>query len=60
MHDERHKGSAEAPPEPVRKLPYEAPRILVREPIEAFAGVCAPSPPAKASVIACPLGPIGS
>ena len=43
-----------------RKKAYEAPRILSREPLEAVAAVCAPSPPAKANPGACPSGPISS
>jgi hypothetical protein len=42
------------------KRPYEAPRILFREPLEAVAALCAPTPPAKATRGACPLGPISS
>ena len=39
---------------------YEAPRILYREPLEAMAAVCAPSPPAKSNPGFCPQGPISS
>jgi hypothetical protein len=42
------------------KKPYEAPRILSREPLEAVAAVCSPAPPAKANPGACPSGPISS
>jgi len=42
------------------RKPYEAPRILSREPLEAVAAVCSPSPPAKANPGACPSGPISS
>ena len=42
------------------KKPYEPPRILSREPLEAVAAVCSPSPPAKANPGACPSGPISS
>lgn len=42
------------------KRPYERPRILSREPLEAVAAVCAPSPPAKANPGSCPSGPIAS
>jgi hypothetical protein len=42
------------------KKAYEAPRILSREPLEAVAAVCSPSPPAKANPGACPSGPISS
>lgn len=45
---------------PVIRLPYEPPRILLREPLEAMAAVCAPSPPAKGNPGFCPQGPISS
>ena len=51
------------PPEPETrgaKKPYERPRILSREVLEAVAGVCAPSPPAKSNAGTCPMGPISS
>ena len=41
-------------------LPWEPPRILYREPLEAIAAVCAPAPPAKGNPGFCPLGPISS
>jgi hypothetical protein len=43
-----------------RRRPYERPRILYREPLEAMASVCAPHPPAKANPGLCPTGPISS
>jgi hypothetical protein len=51
---------AKIAPAPEGKKPYEAPRILSREPLEAVAAVCAPSPPAKANPGQCSLGPISS
>jgi len=42
------------------KRPYEPPRILSREPLEAVAAVCSPAPPAKANPGVCPSGPIAS
>lgn len=42
------------------KRPYEPPRILYREPLEAMAAVCAPRPPAKGNVVVCSQGPISS
>jgi len=39
---------------------YERPRILSREPLEAVAAVCAPTPPAKGNPGVCPTGPISS
>jgi hypothetical protein len=45
-------------PSPPAKKPYEPPRIVSREPLEAVAAVC--SPPGKANPGACPTGPISS
>jgi hypothetical protein len=42
------------------KRPYERPRILSRESLEAVAAVCAPAPPAKSNPGMCPQGPISS
>ncbi|HYG60967.1 MAG TPA: hypothetical protein VEL74_00170 [Thermoanaerobaculia bacterium] len=42
------------------RRPYEPPRILYREPLEAMAAVCAPTPPAKGNPGFCPQGPISS
>jgi hypothetical protein len=42
------------------RRPYQAPRILFREPLEAMAAICAPHPPAKANKGLCPMGPISS
>lgn len=39
---------------------YTPPRILDRQPLEAMAAVCAPSPPAKGNPGFCPQGPISS
>lgn len=46
--------------EEIAKRPYERPRILSREPLEAVAAVCAPAPPAKGNPGACSQGPIAS
>jgi len=44
-----------------RKKPYEAPRIVLREALEAGAFICAgESNVGKTDNIACPAGPIGS
>jgi hypothetical protein len=43
-----------------RKRRYQPPCILYREPLEAMAAVCAPSPPAKSNPGFCPQGPISS
>jgi hypothetical protein len=47
-------------PEAPGRRRYEPPRILYREPLEAMAAVCAPSPPAKGNPGFCPQGPISS
>lgn len=57
MNDES-SGTGRAEPRSRRR--YEAPRILYREPLEAMAAVCAPSPPAKNNPGFCPQGPISS
>ncbi|MEA2602880.1 MAG: hypothetical protein QOF89_3872 [Acidobacteriota bacterium] len=40
--------------------PYERPRILSREPLEAVAAVCSPAGVAKSNPGLCPSGPISS
>ena len=52
--DSQDKPGSPAPP----KKPYDPPRILSREPLEAVAAVC--SPPGKANPGLCPSGPISS
>jgi hypothetical protein len=47
------------PAAPARRA-YERPRILYREPLEAMAAVCSPSPPAKGNPGFCSQGPISS
>ena len=42
------------------RRPYSPPRILSREPLEAMAAICRPTPPAKANAGACPMGPVNS
>jgi hypothetical protein len=44
----------------VERKPYSPPRILSREPLEAMAAICRPTPPAKANAGACPMGPVNS
>ncbi len=41
-----------------KRRPYEPPRIVSREPLEAVATVC--TAPGKADPFACPAGPIQS
>ncbi|HEV3076558.1 MAG TPA: hypothetical protein VHB47_19200 [Thermoanaerobaculia bacterium] len=55
----RMPGARETPETTVRR-PYQAPRILFREPLEAMAAICSPHPPAKANKGLCPMGPISS
>jgi hypothetical protein len=54
--DQERRGTGDA----LGRRPYESPRILYREPLEAMAAVCAPSPPAKSNPGFCPQGPIAS
>lgn len=42
------------------RRPYERPRILSREILEAVAAVCAPAGVAKGNPGLCPSGPISS
>jgi hypothetical protein len=42
------------------KRAWVRPRILSREPLEAVAAVCAPSPPSKGNPGVCPSGPVSS
>ena len=46
--------------EAAEREPYEPPRIVYREPLEAVATTCLPAPPAKGTPGACPVGPIKS
>ncbi len=57
---ERNDAPAPAADRGEAKRPWERPRILSREPLEAVAAVCAPSPPAKGNPGFCPTGPISS
>ena len=45
---------------PLQRKPYEPPRIISREPLEAMASICAPRPPSKSNPGLCPQGPINS
>src|SRR5260370_723149 len=42
------------------RRPYQAPRILFREPLEAMAAICSPHPPANANKGICPMRPTSS
>jgi hypothetical protein len=57
---ERTEDTAGPPAGDAARPPYEPPRILWREPLEAAAAVCAPAPPAKSNPGLCPQGPISS
>jgi hypothetical protein len=59
---ERKKTSSqgEASGDASGREPYEPPRIVYREPLEAVAVTCLPAPPAKGTPGNCPLGPIAS
>ena len=60
MRDMDERGGDKPGKDDAAKRPYERPRILSREPLEAVAAVCAPAPPAKANPGTCPSGPIAS
>jgi hypothetical protein len=55
---DQHRPQTEPTPE-AKKKPYEAPRILSREPLEAVAAVCSGGV-AKINAVACPNGQISS
>lgn len=57
---ERTHAPPSGPERATPRPPYEPPRILWREPLEAMAAVCAPMPPAKGNPGFCPEGPISS
>jgi len=61
---EKSSATGSTPPSGPAELrmrrPYQPPRILYREPLEAMAAVCAPTPPAKSNPGFCPQGPISS
>jgi hypothetical protein len=56
MEPENNKKKSSEP----EKASYEPPRIVYREPLEAVATSCTPSPPAKGNLQTCPEGPISS
>jgi hypothetical protein len=59
MDRDREQKESSAPA-PSKRKPYRRPEILYREPLEAMAALCTPSPPAKANVGMCQQGPISS
>ncbi len=60
MRSEPSNFSIPTPASPRSKRAWVRPRILSREPLEAVAAVCAPSPPSKGNPGLCPSGPISS
>jgi hypothetical protein len=58
MRGDVERKKASSPSESTEREPYEPPRIVCREPLEAVATTCQPAPPAKGSPSTCPLGPI--
>ncbi|MGB8332795.1 MAG: hypothetical protein WCE62_21905 [Polyangiales bacterium] len=52
--------SSSNPTESTERQPYETPRVVYREDLEAVATACTPAPPAKGSPGACTDGPISS
>lgn len=46
--------------ESIEREPYEPPRIVYREPLEAVATACGTETTSKGNFGACPLGPISS
>ncbi len=48
MTENRHQGPPKGESrEPTRKKAYEPPQVVFREPLEAMAIICTPSPPGK-------------
>jgi hypothetical protein len=52
----RHHGSELKP----QRKRYTPPRIISREPLEAMAAICRPTPPSKTNAAVCPNGPANS
>jgi hypothetical protein len=48
-----HPSLAVDPQPSLSKRPYERPAILFREPLEAVAAACTPTPPGKADLVQC-------
>jgi hypothetical protein len=56
MAKNRSEVSGEVSAEVSGREPYEPPRIVYREPLEAVATVCTPAP-GKGTPVSCPGGP---
>ena len=54
MKDDENRNKNERGNGTAKKKAYRRPAILYREPLEAMAALCTPSPPAKATVGTCP------
>jgi hypothetical protein len=54
------KEKTSRPSEESERKPYEPPRIIYREPLEAVAAACTPEGSAKGNPGACPIGPVSS
>lgn len=46
--------------QPAPRKPYEAPKVVSREVLEAMAAICSPNGVAKSNPGLCPRGPINS
>jgi hypothetical protein len=60
MENRQQSSAGAAQEETALSRPYERPRILSREPLEAVAAVCSPPGVAKGNPGVCPSGPISS
>ena len=54
MKDDKNRSKNERGNGAGKKKAYRRPEIIYREPLEAMAALCTPSPPAKATVGTCP------
>ena len=59
MKSNKTDSSTDASGETSGRKPYQAPRIVYREPLEAVATACT-APTSKGNPAACPLGPVSS
>ena len=55
MKDDKNRNKNERGNGTVKKKAYRRPEILYREPLEAMAALCTPSPPAKGTQGSCPI-----
>jgi len=54
VKEDKNRSKSERGSGTAKKKAYRRPEILYREPLEAMAALCTPSPPAKATVGTCP------